>query len=185
MQWLDDDGQLERAPYLLRSVDDLELGRRYPVVEKALFGPRLVETDPQRQRVTAGIGDTPELAEGGDVRLTAGTPQPFREVEDDIGPGPAQGLGEARVGLQPDHLAGLCERALDRLDGRFVVPLCEGVLELEGALGRPRWVDSCRRINLERTLRGRVGWQRRQLAVRRLQVEGKSDAKFSSATVFC
>ncbi len=128
MQRLHDDGQLERALHVLRAFNDLELGRGYPVVDQGLFRPRLVEANPQGQGIAPGVRDTPELAERGHVRLSAGAAQAFREVEDYVGLRVAQAQREIGVGLQPDHVADVGERGLYRRNRLLVIPFGERVL---------------------------------------------------------
>ena len=62
------------------------------MVGQNFLGPGFVQAQPQRQRVRAGVGQAQHLADRGDVGLAVGAVQPFGDVEDHVGPEPAQGL---------------------------------------------------------------------------------------------
>jgi hypothetical protein len=127
---LHDHGQLEGAPNPVRSLHDLVLGRRDAVVSQALLGTRLVQANAESERVAAGVGDAPELAERRDERLTTRTAETLGEVEDDVGARSLELERKEGVGLEPDDLARPSQGALDRGDRLLVVPLGVGVGEV-------------------------------------------------------
>src|SRR5690606_39675288 len=83
----------------------------------------LVEREPERERVAAGVAHVEELADRGDVRFAVRAVQAFGDVEDYVGPGPGELQWEFWVCFQAGDGAGPLEGALDGGDGGGVVPL--------------------------------------------------------------
>src|SRR5262249_45000596 len=88
-----------------------------------LLGAPLVETEPQRERIRSVIRHAEELADCGNVTLTARPEQSFGDVEYEVGPVVEQFGWEVLVGLETDHLADEVERTFYGVDRCRVVPL--------------------------------------------------------------
>ena len=121
----------ERQPQALQVVGRLDARERrggYAAIRQDFLGARLVEREPECERVGAGVRDVQILADGGDERFAALTAQSFRHVEHQIGSLEVELLWEEWVGFETDHAAEETESLLHRGDGGWVVPLGERVV---------------------------------------------------------
>ena len=97
------------AGNVLGRLDDPEGGVGDLVEGQDLLGPRLVEADPERQGIGAGIRDVQHLADRRNVRLPVRPEDPFGDVEDEVGLQPFEaGVGFV-VGFDKEDLIPLLE----------------------------------------------------------------------------
>src|SRR6185437_4346521 len=82
--------------------DEREGRRRYAMVRQKFLRPRLVETERERERIGARVGDAEKFANCGNVRFAIRAAQSLRNVEDDVRLSRPQPLRKVRVGLETD-----------------------------------------------------------------------------------
>jgi hypothetical protein len=110
------------VPGILGVGDHHEGGGRDAALGQDLLGPPLMEAEGEGQRVGGVAGDTIELADGRDVTLAVHAVEPFGDVEDEVGAGGAELLGERLVVFEADHFAEGGEGGGHRIDGGGLIP---------------------------------------------------------------
>src|SRR4029077_14579502 len=92
------------------ALDDPKRRGRYAAIREDLFGAPLMQRQRERERVGARVRNVQVLAQRGDVRLAAGTVQPLRHVEHDVGTCERKLLRKEFVGFETDDVAEKTQR---------------------------------------------------------------------------